>query len=189
MSWCGGGEIGPAPGVEWRTRAITASTLWPGNWPPSPGFAPCAILICIMSALTRYSVVTPKRPEATCLIAERIESPFGIGFERVVTPLPAPAGVGLAADPVHGDRERGVGLARDRAERHRAGGKALDDVLGRLHLVERYRVALLVLGGLDPEQATQRQQPLRLLVEDFRERLVALLRIAAHGVLQRQNRF
>ena len=24
--------------------------------------------------------VTPKRPEATCLIAERIESPFGIGL-------------------------------------------------------------------------------------------------------------
>jgi len=24
-------------------------------------------------------MVTPNRPEATCLIAERIESPFGIG--------------------------------------------------------------------------------------------------------------
>jgi hypothetical protein len=30
-------------------------------------------LIWIMSALTRYSVVTPKRPEATCLMAERSE--------------------------------------------------------------------------------------------------------------------
>jgi len=30
---------------------------------------------CSWSALTRYSVVTPKRPEATCLIAERSESP------------------------------------------------------------------------------------------------------------------
>src|SRR5487761_549814 len=77
MSWCGGGEISPTPGVEWRTRAIALSTLWPGNWPPSPGFAPCAILICKTSALTRYSAVTPNRPEATCLIAERIESPLG----------------------------------------------------------------------------------------------------------------
>ena len=50
------------PGVEWRTLAMTASTLWPGNCPPSPGLAPCAILIWIMSELTRYSVVTPKRP-------------------------------------------------------------------------------------------------------------------------------
>ena len=50
-------------------------TLPPGSWPPSPGLAPCAILICSWSAETRYSVVTPKRPEATCLIFERSESP------------------------------------------------------------------------------------------------------------------
>ena len=41
--------------------------LVPGNWPPSPGLAPWAILIWIWSALTRYSVVTPKRPEANLL--------------------------------------------------------------------------------------------------------------------------
>ena len=58
-------------------------------------------MICSMSALTRYSAVTPKRPEATCLIAERIESPLGkrlvaVGF------LAAFAGVRLAAaDAVH----------------------------------------------------------------------------------------
>src|SRR5580704_10127833 len=114
MSWCGGGEIRPTPGVECRTRAMVASTLWPGNWPPSPGLAPCAILICIMSALTRYSVVTPKRPEATCLIA-------------------------------------------DRTERHRACGEPLDDLLGRLDLVERHGLALLVFGALDLEQAAQGQ--------------------------------
>ncbi len=90
MSWCGGGEIRPTPGVEWRTLAIHASTLWPGNWPPSPGLAPCAILIWIMSELTRYSVVTPKRPEATCLIAERMESPFGSGTKRSVSSPPSP---------------------------------------------------------------------------------------------------
>ena len=61
------------PGVLQRTLAIRSSTLWPGSWPPSPGFAPCAILICIMSELTRYSAVTPKRPEATCLMADRLE--------------------------------------------------------------------------------------------------------------------
>ena len=41
------------PGVAWRTLAMVLSTLWPGNWPPSPGLAPCAILICKSSALTR----------------------------------------------------------------------------------------------------------------------------------------
>src|SRR6266446_8555033 len=65
--------------------------------------------------------------------------------------LAAFAGVGLAADPVHRDRERGVRLARDRPETHRAGGETPDDVLGRLDLVKRHRLALLVLGGLDLE--------------------------------------
>ena len=69
---------------------MVASTLWPGNWPPSPGLAPCAILICIMSELTRYSVVTPNRPEATCLIAERMELPFGSGLKRSASSPPSP---------------------------------------------------------------------------------------------------
>src|SRR6266702_1925602 len=51
------------------------STLWPGSCPPSPGFAPCAILICSSSAFTRYSLLTPNRPEATCLMALFLESP------------------------------------------------------------------------------------------------------------------
>src|SRR6202034_2350032 len=90
MSWWGGGEMRPTPCVECRTLAITASTLWPGNCPPSPGLAPCAILICIMSELTRYSAVTPKRPEATCLIALRIESPLGRRLYRSDSSPPSP---------------------------------------------------------------------------------------------------
>src|SRR4029079_5659216 len=128
MSWCGGGEIRPTPGVEWRTLAMVLSTLCPGNWPPSPGFAPCAILICITSELTRYSAVTPKRPEATCLIAERIQLPVGGGLRgrrahriavreglEAIGFLATFPGVRFAADAVHGDRQRRVGLARDRA--------------------------------------------------------------------------
>ena len=39
----------------WHTEAAqcSRSTLWPGNCPPSPGLAPCAILICNSLALTR----------------------------------------------------------------------------------------------------------------------------------------
>ena len=70
MSWCGGGEIRLTPGVDILVWAIHGYTLPPGRCPPSPGFAPCAILIWISSALIRYSLVTPKRPEATCLIFE-----------------------------------------------------------------------------------------------------------------------
>src|ERR1700755_1125561 len=136
MSWCGGGLIRPTPGVECRTRAILGSPLWPGSWPPSPGLAPWAILIWMSSALTRYSAVTPKRPDATCLIAERMESALALGLERVgvsaaaagrhllerrahgiaighrletVGFLTALARVGTATDAVHGDGEVGMG--------------------------------------------------------------------------------
>src|SRR5258705_6192481 len=90
MSWCGGGEIRPTPGVEYRVLAIHGYTLCPGSCPPSPGLAPCAILICRSSALTRYSLVTPNRPDATCLIADRRESPFGSGTYRSASSPPSP---------------------------------------------------------------------------------------------------
>src|SRR5436190_23130399 len=76
MSWCGGGEIRPTPGVAYRTLAIQGYTFEPGSCPPSPGFAPWDILIWISSELTRYSLVTPKRAEATCLMALRFQSPL-----------------------------------------------------------------------------------------------------------------
>ena len=46
------------------------------------------------------------------------------------------AGVRLAADPVHGQRQRGVRLPRDRAIAHRAGGKALHDFAGRFDFAD-----------------------------------------------------
>src|SRR5579864_1924736 len=90
MSWCGGGEINPTPGVECRVLAIHGYTLCPGSCPPSPGLAPWAILIWRSSALTRYSDVTPKRPEATCLTALRRESPFASGTNRDASSPPSP---------------------------------------------------------------------------------------------------
>src|SRR2546430_256717 len=87
MSWCGGGEISPTPGVECRVLAIHGDTLCPGSWPPSPGLAPCAILICRSSALVRYSEVTPNLPEATCLIAEPRRSPLPSGTNRLGAPV------------------------------------------------------------------------------------------------------
>src|SRR5262245_66520003 len=90
MSWCGGGEIRPTPGVAYRTFAIHGYTFEPGSCPPSPGFAPCAILIWSSSALTRYSLVTPNRPEATCLIALRLLSPLGNGSNRAESSPPSP---------------------------------------------------------------------------------------------------
>ena len=98
--------------------------------------------------------------------------------------LAAFAGVRLAADAVHGDGERGVRLAADRAERHGAGREALDDLLGGLDLVERDGLAAHLLGGLDAEQAAQRQQLLGLLVDLLGVGAVLLGQVAAHGMLQ-----
>mmetsp|Transcript_3707 Transcript_3707/g.6502 ORF Transcript_3707/g.6502 Transcript_3707/m.6502 type:complete len:257 (+) Transcript_3707:858-1628(+) len=67
----------PTPSVDLRIFAIWPNTFLPGSSPPSPGLAPCAILIWISSEFARYSEVTPKRPEATCLIALRFLSPLG----------------------------------------------------------------------------------------------------------------
>src|SRR6202020_651345 len=90
MSWCGGGEIRPTPGVLYLVLAIHGYTLLPGSWPPSPGFAHCAILICRSSALTRYSLVTPNRPLATCLTADRRRSPLASGWYRSGSSPPSP---------------------------------------------------------------------------------------------------
>src|SRR5216684_1971855 len=39
--------------VAWRMRAMYSLTFFAGNWPPSPGLEPCAILISSSSAWTR----------------------------------------------------------------------------------------------------------------------------------------
>src|ERR1700689_2075213 len=124
MSWWGGGEMRPTPGVECRGRAIQGETLWPGSSPPSPGLAPWAILICRSSAFTRYSLVTPKRPEATCLMALRRRSPLGSG-EKGSGALAPLAGIGSPADPVHGDSQRLMGLGRYGPVRHGARAEPL----------------------------------------------------------------
>ena len=77
--------------------------------------------------------------------------------------LAAFAGVALAADAVHRDRQRFVRFLADRAVRHRAGLEALHDALDRLDFLERHRLA-----ALEIQQAAQRAQVRRLLVDQPR---------------------
>ena len=132
--------MSPTPGWVKRSRAISALTLWPGSWPPSPGFEPWAILMFSSSANAQYSGVTPNRPDAICLMRELRSHalPAGAVPGRVLAAL---AAVALAAEHVHRDRERLVGLGREGAVRHRAGGEPAGDGLGRLDLAERQRRA------------------------------------------------
>ncbi len=78
------------PGVECRRRAISSVTFIPGSCPPSPGLAPCATLISSSSHWLRYSAVTPKRPEATCLIFALGLSPFASGWKCAGSSPPSP---------------------------------------------------------------------------------------------------
>ena len=124
------------PGVECRVRAIHGQTLLPGRWPPSPGFAPCASLIWISLALTRYSLVTPNRPEATCLMAEFSSVPSLAGSSRL-------AGVGLSAQAIHRNGKAAVRFFGDGAVGHGAGFEAFDDAGGWLDLAQRNCLCLV----------------------------------------------
>ena len=103
----------------------------------------------------------------------------GHGLEPVRL-LAALAGIRLAADPVHRDREGRVRFARDRTERHRSRREPLDDFARRLDLVERRRR----LGRDELEQAPNGHHPMVLVVHRPGEVAIFLGQLAAHGVLQ-----
>ena len=69
---------------------MKAVAFFPGSCPPSPGFEPCAILISSCSARARYSAVTPKRADATCLTAASLRSPSADGAYQAGSSPPSP---------------------------------------------------------------------------------------------------
>ena len=108
-------------------------------------------------------------------------------FDRrvAVAILAAFAGVRLAADAVHRDGQRGVRFGRDRAQRHGAGGEALDDFRRGLDFLDRHRLALV---EPELEQPAKRHVPLRLVVDDARVFLVGRVGVAARRMLQLGDR-
>ena len=60
-------------------------------------------------------MVTPKRPQATCLTALRRRVAVGVGLETVFI-FSAFTGVRHAAEAIHGDGEGFVGFLADGAE-------------------------------------------------------------------------
>ncbi len=101
--------------------------------------------------------------------------------------LAALARIRLAADAIHRNRKRGMGLARNRTKRHGSGGEAPYDVSGGLDLLKRHRRAAVLSRGLEAEHAADGEQPLRLLVADLGVGPVLVERIAAHCVLKRRH--
>ena len=110
---------------------------------------------------------------------------FALAHERITSGILATfAGIRFAADAVHRDRQRRVCLCRDRAQAHRAGRKALDDVGCRLDLVQRHGLAC----ELEFEQAAQRHHAAGLVVDEFRVVLVCRIALRARRVLQLGHR-
>ena len=85
---------------RWRDQTDTRRTvtnpgnlfidLMAGKLPAFARLGALAILICNSSALHRYSLVTPNRPLATCLIALLRRSPLGSLWKRAESSPPSP---------------------------------------------------------------------------------------------------
>ena len=99
--------------------------------------------------------------------------------------FPALARIALSADAVHGDSQRGMGLGRNRAQRHGAGGKTLDDFLGRFDLIDGDGLGRI---ELELKQSAQRQVALGLVVDELGVFLVRVPVVGARAVLQLGNR-
>ncbi len=91
------------------------------------------------------------------------------------------AGVGLAANAVHGHGQHRMRFGGDRTQRHGAGGKALDDFLGRFHFAQRDGARGI---DLELEQAAQRHVPARLVVDQLGIFFISAVVVGARGVLQ-----
>ena len=98
--------------------------------------------------------------------------------------LAALAGVGLTAQSIHRDRVRLVGLRRKAAERHGRRREAFDDLVDRLDLLYRDRLAV----GVEFEQPTEGLEVLVLVVDEFGELQIAVVVAAPNRLLERADR-
>ena len=136
------------------------------------------------SELTRYSVVTPKRPDATCLILERIELPLGSGTKRSGSSPPSPV---LERPPM-----RFMAMARLVCASREIEPKLIAPVEKRLTISDAgfdLSSGTLWPSGLELHQPAQGQQALILIVDLLREELVFGRIVAAHRMLEPRHAF
>ena len=131
--------------------------------------------------------VLARHPEPTARdLLDRRALRVAVGQRLVaVGVLPALTGVGLAAEPVHRDRQRLVRLLADRAVRHRAGREPTHDGLDRLDLVDRDRRTAFAVEAEEPPQG---HEALGLLVDARRVGLEDVVALGPRGVLEPEDR-
>ena len=89
------------------------------------------------------------------------------------------------AQSVHGNRQRLVGLGRDRAVAHGAAGEPLDDRVDRFDLLDRNWLDFV---GTELEESPQGAEPLVLLVDHLRVFLEDVVAARLGGMLQAEDR-
>ena len=94
--------------------------------------------------------------------------------------LPAFSGVRFRSDGVHRHGEGLVRLRRDRSVRHRPGRETLQDLRGRLDLLDRHGHTVVS----EPQQTAKGRQPIRLLVDEGRVLLEDVVPLRPRGVLE-----
>ena len=181
MSWCGGGEISPTPAVAFRVCRDPRVDLGPGQLAALAGLRALRHLDLDLGGVHQERAGHPE-PAGRDLLdrgpPHRVEQPLDI--------LAALAGVRLAAEPVHRDGQRLVGLDRDGPVGHRAGDEPLDDLRGRFDLVQRHRRPL---PRAQLEQPAQRGALAGQLVDGVGVAAEHLLLLAAGRVLQQVHGF
>ncbi len=182
MSWCGGGEIEAHagrrvpglghPGVDLVTGQLAALARL-------RALGHLDLDVVGVREVLRGHAEPSGRDLLDGAAPLRVVQPVGV--------LAALAGVGLAAEAVHRDREGLVRLLADRPVGHRAGGEPLHDLGDRLDLVDRDRLPPGVVAVLEAEEATQRHQPPGLLVDAVGVLLEDVVAPGAGGVLEPED--
>ena len=130
-------------------------------------------------------IVTGHTEAARRHLLDRAVFRIAVGFQHVARRIfAALAGIALAADAVHRDRQGFMGFFADRAVGHGAGLEPFDDRVHRLDFLDGNRLRRV----FERHQTAQCRDPLRLIVDQpgvFFERPVI---VVAAGLLQQMNR-
>ena len=183
MSWCGGGEIRPTPGVEWRSRRDQVVDLVARQLAALAGLRALRDLDLQLVGVDEVARRDAEAARGDLLDRRAAQVAVRVGRRARGSSPPSPV---FERPPMRFIAIASVSCAslRDRAERHRAGREARTISLDGSTSVERDRAA----GRHELEQAAQRRRLRRRLVDRLGERAERRVALVAHGALQRRDR-
>ena len=156
----------------------------PRQLPAFAGF--CALRHFDLQVVGLGEILASHAEAPRCHLLDRAAAIVAVGVAHISARVFASfAGVGFAADAVHGDGESLMGFSRDGAVRHRPGGEPLYYLAHRLHFAERHRLAAF---SAESEKPAQSGEPACLLVYRSGVFLEDVVAARAGGVLQTEDR-